>query len=594
MLRGRPARALLALAVLGWLGSGQLQAQFSLTGEVLHEDPVNILLIIADDLGVEGVGVYGEHPNPPRTPNIDALASRGLLFRNCWANPGCSPTRATLLTGRYSFRTGIGQAINYFLSPIELSPKEVGLPQVLDSRYRKVAFGKWHLAKLSESGVRHPKHFGFDSFAGSMKILNGFVSEAYYDWEKVTNGKTEQTHTYATTDTVNDALHFIEEADGPWFMWLAFHAPHSPFHKPPARLHGYDLPVIVKDDLALHMYAMMEALDTEIGRLLQNMDPEVRDNTVIIFVGDNGSPASVTVPPYNPKHAKNTLYEGGLNVPLIVAGPGVAEGAESGALVNTTDIFATVLDVSEPPLHQATAKPPADSVSFRPFFSDPGASSLRPWVYAERFLPNGFNPVETRRAMRENRFKLIQSLDHTDTVVLEELYDLVDDPTEDNDLMLVPALSPTTQVIYQYLHDEMAFLDPPSPWTHLDDGSVLKSSAPQLQASGSPSAGAVLQLSLTQAPANTLTLLVTGYSASTTVPYQEGVLHPDVRRLFPTRTDSNGRVNLAARWPAHAPETGALAFQFLFPAQTKRKSAANSAPPTRSNAIQLQLTSAQP
>ena len=88
----------------------------------------NILLIIADDMGVDLLGAYGEHPDNDFTPVLDSLAARGLLFPHVWANPACSPTRATILTGRYSYRTGIGQGVEYYTTPVELGTDEQTLP----------------------------------------------------------------------------------------------------------------------------------------------------------------------------------------------------------------------------------------------------------------------------------------------------------------------------------------------------------------------------------------------------------------------------------------------------------------------------------
>ncbi|HTE05817.1 MAG TPA: sulfatase-like hydrolase/transferase, partial [Planctomycetota bacterium] len=116
----------------------------------------NVLLLVADDLGVDRVGAYAAVPDPGHTPRIDALAAQGVLFRNAYANPVCSPTRITLLTGKYGFRTGMGLAMNYALDTFEVSPSEVCLPEALAPSYRSFVFGKWHMSTKKVSGLLHP------------------------------------------------------------------------------------------------------------------------------------------------------------------------------------------------------------------------------------------------------------------------------------------------------------------------------------------------------------------------------------------------------------------------------------------------------
>ena len=124
---------------------------------------------------------------------------------------------------------------------------------------------------------------------------------------------------------------------------------------------------------------MLEALDTELGRLLAGIDPAVLAETIVFVVGDNGTAAQATTPPFDPDHAKNTVFEGGINVPFFVSGPGIPAGAECEGLVNLTDLLATVAELTGG--GPVTAE---DSVSIVPYFSDPTQASLRPWIYSER------------------------------------------------------------------------------------------------------------------------------------------------------------------------------------------------------------------
>ncbi len=120
--------------------------------------PWNVLILVADDLGVNLVGAYAKGADPAPTPNIDALAARGVLFRRAWSNPLCSPTRATIQTGRYSFRTGIGWLIPVLHKGPALDPSKMTLPDLLGSRagYATAAFGKWHLGNRSNGGMLSP------------------------------------------------------------------------------------------------------------------------------------------------------------------------------------------------------------------------------------------------------------------------------------------------------------------------------------------------------------------------------------------------------------------------------------------------------
>ena len=203
----------------------------------------NILLIIADDFGVDVAGFYPTSvrkpttPPPPPMPNLTALARRGVLFSQAWANPYCSPTRATIITGRYGFRNGIGFAWGSDRPPLSLA--EITLPEAIrmgsGSKYVLASFGKWHLS----GGDSDPNRQGWSHYAGARPGL-GAVPD-YFSWPKTVDGTTSTTTTYATTDTVNEAVATIDKAkkeNKPYFLWVAFNAPHDPFHKPPNALHS--------------------------------------------------------------------------------------------------------------------------------------------------------------------------------------------------------------------------------------------------------------------------------------------------------------------------------------------------------------------
>jgi len=300
--------------------------------------PDNILVILADDLGVDLVGAYAEGADLPPTPNVDGLAADGVLFRNAWSDPVCSPTRATILTGQYGFRTRVGFGVDFeALEPgvDALSRTELTIPEMLDAftdgAYAHSAFGKWHLGTSGVGDLASPNEAGFSHYAGALS--NFEPPEGYYDWTRVEDGVATPETSYATTVNVDDALAWIATAPEPWFCYLAFNAPHSPFEVPPAALHTVD---VSSGTTRVVAKAMVEAMDTEIGRLLAGISA----TTTVIFLGDNGTSPGVVFPPFTPDKAKGTLFEGGINVPLIVRSPVVTvPGSESQALVNTTEFL---------------------------------------------------------------------------------------------------------------------------------------------------------------------------------------------------------------------------------------------------------------
>jgi len=413
----------------------------------------NVLLVLLDDVGVDMVGCYDEGPVPATTPVIDGLAQDGVLFRNAWANPCCSPTRATILTGRYGFRTGIGFVVqkNGFDLPLE----ELLLPEVFaGTGHTAAGFGKWHLANtIGGQHHSHPNKSGFEHWVGNYHNLK--QPQSYEWWMHTTNGLLVFTDEYATSKTVDDFLKWQRDQAGPWFAYLAFHAAHEPWHEPPAHLHTVSLPDVDPRFRPKPFYrAAIEAMDTELGRLLGGLGTQLA-NTNVIVLGDNGTPKAVSLLPFHPSHAKLTPYEGGVNVPLIISGPAVTEpGWECSALVNATDMFTTSLELAGYSPDQLL--PPGhvhDSVSVVPYLSDKTQPALRPWVFSELWSPNGLGPPTNKdhRMLRDTRYKIIRSgIDPASHVF--EMYDLQQDRFENNDLMLQSGgLTAGQQARFDYL-----------------------------------------------------------------------------------------------------------------------------------------------
>lgn len=397
----------------------------------------NILIVIADDFGVDQVGAYGEG-DAPCTPHIDRLAREGMLFRNAWTNPVCTPSRATLFTGQHAFRVGVGSPGGGAV----LDPNEVTIPDIL-TQYRSALVGKWHLGGRDAD---HPNLVGFDDFAGS---LGGGVGD-YFDWNKTVNGQTSRTMDYATIDTAEDAIDAIRGLPQPWFLVASFNAPHTPYHEPPAvacATSGCPTPAcgnLPPQPSNFEMgRAMIEAMDKQVGRVIDAVDAHA-PNTYVLFMGDNGTARQLVTAPFDRSRAKGSAYEGGVNVPFLVRGPGVPV-AECAGLVCSADIFATVADLVDSPVNAE------DSVSLLPYFRDPNAQ-LRRFVYAEVFEPNGSGPYTRHdRCVRDARYKLIRKIGAAD-----ELYDLLVDPFEQSNLL--PSLSMSEQAAYDALVAELVRL----------------------------------------------------------------------------------------------------------------------------------------
>ena len=394
--------------------------RISILTAVLVASPIaaqtNTLLILGDDMGVDTVGAYKEGATPAPTPTLDKLAKNGVLFRNAYASAWCTPSRANYMTGRYGFRTGVGRA------GAVLPLSETVLPEILPSTYAHACIGKWHLGG-NRGTVNHPNQTGWGHFSGAL----AFGISNFYSWPKVVNGRTSTSTVYATTDNVNDTLAWIKAQKKPWVVSLNFNAPHSPYHAPPSNLHTYNLTgKNPRTHRVLFYKAMLQAMDTEIGRLLAGIPAQTLAKTNIIFLGDNGTPGAVTEAPFDSTHAKTTLYEGGINVPLIVSGPAVrSPGREVTALVHAVDLFNTIAEFSGVDARKAVSAE-LDGISLVPYLSNPTQEPIREFVYSETF--GAFSNNGT--TVRNERYKLMRLTGRGD-----QLYDLKADPFEKVNLL---------------------------------------------------------------------------------------------------------------------------------------------------------------
>lgn len=445
--------------------AGTLRVQFgnsfdhAINDVDFDQQPARVLVIVLDDVGVDLIAAYDQeyggapHPLAGIAPNIELLAAEGVRFRNAWASPSCIISRVSMLTGRHAFRRFEA------LGPLDES--EVPIPEELPSNTKSAAFGKWHV-----SNVR-PTDSGFDVFRGTPRNLGESLPPSlknYYSWERLDDVKgapestTNPYEVYATTDTVDDAITWLEQENGPWVVWLAPNAPHVPLNTPPACLLHTD----PTDSTLVGGARVLQALDTELGWLLfgnpigtcnGNGLDAAHDHegwqgvdfasTTVILIGDNGSAQAFTGPGKINKGVKGSIHEGGINVPLIVRGHGVNPPqlpATSDALVHAVDVFATVLDLVGVEWQTAGAEPPKkmDSRSLVPFLTSPddgpgctddgNRACARETVYTDGL---GYDdPIDKRDiAIRDAQFKLIRTRDG-----LCEFYDLETHPSESHDL----------------------------------------------------------------------------------------------------------------------------------------------------------------
>ena len=469
----------------------------------LPESP-NILFIVLDDVGIDQMKAFGYGgATPPRTPNIDTIASSGLRFRNFWAMPECSPSRALMFEGRYPMRTNVLDAIlSVDLANSQVSPYETTIPRVLRMRgYQSGLFGKFHLTGSDVDPANNPLGYtavhqlGWDYFAGwqdgaphpidataggvapaGASYTCGFVPNAaddpvngadagacyladqscsqivigpqsptpgrtclerggifdprtacaspppafvdftlqngYYAGQLIINRPDGSYSVLAPQDPSgagrgyrsiiesNSAIGWINTrpVGTPWMASLTYSSAHTPYQQPPTSL----LPAVSaptgafdcatsEGDQRILSNQMIEAMDAEIGRVLVetgvatrrpdgslDYDP-FRTNTMLVIMGDNGTYAPVVKAPFNPLRSKATVYQTGVWVPLIIAGPLVSgAGEQVDAMVNIADLFQLFGDFAGIDVHDVVPKSrPIDSVAMLPYLRNSHLPSLR-------------------------------------------------------------------------------------------------------------------------------------------------------------------------------------------------------------------------
>jgi arylsulfatase A-like enzyme len=395
----------------------------------ISESRPNILIILTDDQGFSDLEFYG---NPSlETPHLDALASDSVRLEDFLASPTCSPTRAALMTGKHEFKVGITHTIS---GRSLLKPDVPTLSEHFQSAgYRTAIFGKWHLGETYPS---RPQDRGFDNvfihLGGGIGQTPDYWGNSYFNPHIHHNGNWQATDGYCTAVFSHAAWNWIDQlSPQPWLAYLSLNTPHTPLQIDDKLAQKYldkGLP-----ESQARFYAMIDDLDREVGELLKKLtDRGLADNTIVLFMGDNGSakggrPDELE---YNAglRGTKASPYQGGVRVPCFIRWPAgnLQGGRVVDRLTSISDIFPTLADLAGLPLDAQT---PTDGRSLVPLLNETIDTQ-----WADRTVvthvgrwPNDQAEAHKHRgsAIRNERFTLVNG---------NALYDLQNDHGEQNDV----------------------------------------------------------------------------------------------------------------------------------------------------------------
>ena len=408
----------------------------------------NFLLVVTDD---QGYGDLGNHGNPKvHTPNLDRLARESVTFQSFYVSPVCSPTRASLLTGRYNYRTGV---VDTYLGRSLMYPDEVTLAEMLAAAgYHTGIFGKWHL------GDNYPMRAMDQGFQEALTLNGGGIGqpsdppggESYFDPILFANGKPQQTRGYVSDVITSAAIHFMEEnRNRPFLTYVAFNAPHTPLEVPERyyelyrRMNlkladfsgpGHAVSPSFDPETTARVYAMVENIDDNVGRLLRKLQElKLSQDTVMIFLTDNGPQQAR----YNAGmfQVKGSTHEGGIRVPCFVRWPGkFTAGRKVDRIAAHIDVTPTLLEIC------GAKKPPGvkfDGVSLLPLLEGeamgwPDRSLFFQWHRGD--VPELYRAF----AARSQEYKLVQPNGSGNGTApwapVFKLYDMTRDPLEMHDI----------------------------------------------------------------------------------------------------------------------------------------------------------------
>lgn len=391
----------------------------------------NILFILVDDLGWADLSCYGS--TFYETPHTDRLAAQGMRFTNAYAAcPVCSPTRASILTGKYPARLHLTDWIAGHQRPWAklnvpdwtkyLPLREVTLADTLQAQgYATASIGKWHLGGQGYEPTRQ----GFDLNLGG---TDRGQPPTYFSPYRIPTLEDGPKGEYLTDRLTDEAIRFItDHRDDPWFLYLPQFAVHTPIQAKEDVTAKYQAKLTPGQRQRNPKYAaMVEGVDDSVGRLMQCLDDlGLADNTIVVYMSDNGGLASVTSN-YPLRAGKGTMYEGGVREPLIVRWPGrVRPGSTCDEVVTSIDFCPTLLDAVGAP---ASDRPEVDGISFLPLLRETGHLEREAiyWHYPH-YHPGGATPFG---AVRAGDWKLIEFYEGQPV----ELYNLAADLGEEHNL----------------------------------------------------------------------------------------------------------------------------------------------------------------
>jgi arylsulfatase A-like enzyme len=416
------------------LGTGAAGLSLARTGAAANTaaGKPNILVILVDDLGYGDLSCYGA--TDLKTPHIDGLIAAGMRFDNFYANcPVCSPTRASLLTGRYPDLVGVPGVIRTHLADNwgYLLPQAVLLPQMLKrAGYHTALVGKWHLGLASPNT---PNERGFDHFHGFL----GDMMDDYYHHRRHgfnymrLNDKEIDPEGHATDLFTQWAVDYVRERaqtkEQPFFLYLAYNAPHAPIQPPPEWLDRVKQRESGISDKRARLVALIEQLDAGIGKVLAALkETGLSDNTLVIFTSDNGGQVSIGATNGPLRAGKGDMYEGGIREPMCAVWSGRIEpGSRRDRIALTMDIFPTACEAAGVAIsHEIDGRSILPTLTGR---SQPQDDRFLFWVRREG---GGQYGGRAYYAVRQGDYKLLQNGPFEPM----ELYNLRDDPKEQKPL----------------------------------------------------------------------------------------------------------------------------------------------------------------
>lgn len=419
--------SLLIMVVFAFLGCEQGQKK------ITQKNHPNVIVIMTDDLGYIDVGFNGSKDIP--TPNIDRIAQNGVKFTNGYTPYSvCSPSRAGFITGRYQQRFGYERNAQYRPNDpnMGLPQTEKTIPEVIgQSGYTSGIIGKWHLgAHISN----HPLNRGFDFFYGhlggghryfpeelTIKDSYSFSDEpmSYRSWI-MRDHQPEKTDEYLTDEFSNEAVAFVEKNQkGPFFLYLAYNAPHGPLQATQKYLDRFEQ---IENKKRKTYAAMVSAVDDGVGRLLDKLEAlKISENTMIFFLSDNGGPEPKNGSNNGPlREGKSSIYEGGNRIPFAMQWPAQITPMVYEYPISSLDILPTIAELTQTPIAQDK---PLDGVNIIPYLKGEKQGRPHQTLYVRKF-DDGLYSV------RDGDLKLVTKKKNS----VKELYNLQDDLGEENDL----------------------------------------------------------------------------------------------------------------------------------------------------------------